>query len=111
MTPRDIILFHEATGTGTIAEALAPGEKFKLLYFDLHIGAGTLASENLTVTKDAGAGGAYDTVLHDENLSLGTVRDIYARQDMELQADDVVDVDYNNGNGLTWGLTIAYQLI
>jgi len=109
----DNALFSTATGAAAISKTLAPGAKFRLLRIELHLSAAPTTSENFTVDLDAGDGGAYDVNLHTEDLSAGSITDLLLTfgEGYEYEADDEIDIAYDNTDEGTYGLRIEYELI
>ena len=105
--------FARSTGAAAIAEAVSPGTTFRLLAVLLHLSAAPTTSENFTVTVDAGDGAAYDTVLHKEDLSVGSVTDLIIPfgKGYEFAPNDEIDIAYTNTDVRTYGLRIVYELI
>ena len=106
-------VFDPATGSGAIATATAPGVRFRLLRVELHLSAAGTTAENFTVTRDAGDGPAYDTVLHKEDLSVGAITDlvIIFGKGYEFEADDEIDCAWANTEARVYGITVVYERI
>lgn len=97
------------TPVGT--EVFFPGVSYNtdwLYYgFELHMsGAGT-SVENLTITKDALAGPAFDTLILTQAMAAVTnLEDIHLDDPRPMKAGDVIKFAYANSSSVTWGLTI-----
>ena len=106
---------HEVfTGSAAIAATIAPGKPFQLIGLELHLNSAPAASENLTVTKDAGAGAVYDTKLYSIDLSSGSVADLVKYFDVPIKCyhkDDEIDIAWVNTNTKTYGLTVYWRAL
>jgi hypothetical protein len=99
-----------ATGSGAIAKTIAPGVQWQLEEVRLHL-SGAGGAENFTITIDAGAGAAYDTVLLTEDMT--TVTDLVWKPEdgpILLAANDEVDIAFTNTATRTYGLEVVYTL-
>ena len=101
------ILFQKFTGATTIAEALAPGVKFKLRRIELNLSSAA-TQETLTVTLDAGDGATYDTVLYSK--AMAGVQDLIRGFDKEFEPDDEIDIAWDNSDTRTYGGRYVYEL-
>jgi len=109
-----IIEEHEIfTGAAAIAVSLAPGEPFQLLGYEIHQGVIATDAENLTVTKDAGAGEAYDTLLDTVAMATAANKDkIQYFSGVPIRCyhkDDQIDFAWVNTGVRTYGLTIYWR--
>lgn len=103
MTELANIQYQAFTGAGAIAEALAPGVKFRLLRIEFHFSAAPTTSEDLTVTLDAGDGSTYDTLQDTQDPSVDSLTDLILGygDGYEFEADDEVDIAYANSDTAT----------
>jgi hypothetical protein len=111
-TPTRAFTFDVATGAAAIAKSSAAHATAFLLHsVTCHFSAAPTTSENLTVTLNAVAGAAYDTVLCKVNPAAGSLTDIVYLPDVPLlcQAGDVVDVAFANTNTKTYGVRIVTE--
>ncbi len=92
------VLYQPFTGETAIAEALAPGVKFRLLRIEAHWDAAPSDSENFTVKLDAGNGAEYDTLIDSVDPSAGSQTDLVFVYGVgyEYEADDEIDIAYAN---------------
>lgn len=106
------VLFQPFTGAGAIAEALAPGVKFRLLRIEAHWSAAPSDSENFTVTLDAGDGAAYDVLLDSVDPSSGSQTDLVFVYGLgyEFEDDDEIDIAYTNTGTDTISGRYVYEL-
>ena len=106
------IHYQSFTGAVAIAEALAPGAKFRLLRIEIHLSAAPTTSQSLTITLDAGLGAAYDTLLYTNDLSVTSVTDLVVEfgEGYEYEANDEVDIAYTNTDVRTISGRYAYEL-
>lgn len=102
-----------ATGSAAIAAtATVPaGQHYSLIAVTLHFDAAPTTSENFTVTLDANAGAAYDTVLYSLDLSTGSTTDLIYQPTYPLifEGGDAIDVAYANTDTGTYGLQITMR--
>ena len=110
--PLENVLFQPFTGAVAIAEALAPGVKFRLLRVEAHRSAAPSDSENFTVKLDAGDGSGYDTLLDSVNPSVGSQTDlVFTYGDgYEFEANDEIDIAYTNTDVKTISGRYVYEL-
>jgi microcystin degradation protein MlrC len=96
-----------ATGNVAIAKTVTPSQAAALDSIILHLSAAGGAG-NLTVTLDAAAGAAYDTVLLTQDMTL--VTDLLWQPDRPIELDngDSVVVAWANAAGRTYGLTVNH---
>ncbi len=102
------------TGTDTAIATLAPGAEFRLLGIRFHLGSALAAAETLTVTQDANAGAAYDTLLYSQDLGTADIRDVvltFEDSDFYVSGDDIVVTLSANAGGDTWGCQTIHELI
>ena len=109
-----IIEEHEVhTGAAAMDVSLAPGEPFQFLGYECHQGVIATTPENLTVTKDAGAGSAYDTLLDTKAMATAANKDIvqyFSGVPIKCyHKDDEIDFAWTNTDTKTYGLTIYWR--
>lgn len=102
------------TGSGNIASSVSittsGTEVWEVMSVNLHLSAAGGAN-NLTITKDAGAGSAYDAVVLTQDMT--TVTDLiqlYEPGELVLDNDDQLDFAWTNGSGRTYGLEVIYKM-
>jgi len=113
---RNVPITTNTTGTNAALATLSPGAAFKLVAVRVHIstGAPLAAAETLTVTLDADAGAAYDTVLFSSDLGTAGINDVVIEfgEGYEFAAaDDIVIALSANAGGDTWGCQTIHRLI
>jgi len=119
-----IPLKPDSSGSGRIAQRLsdnaaavaftiAPKTPYKLLSMDVHASAVLDTGEALTITKDAGAGANFDTVIFSQDLFIGSVTSLHAvfGDGYEFPAEDELDVAQANGSSDSIGITVKYQTV
>jgi hypothetical protein len=97
--------------TGAIAKTVAPGAAWRLMGLNLHLSAAGGAG-NLTITSDAGAGAAYDTLLYSQDMT--SITDLVLGEEdigQNFSATDEIDVAWANASNRTYGLEIIYMLL
>ena len=101
--------FNYTTGAAAVAIELAPGTQFRVIEVRGHLSAAGGAG-NLTVTVDANAGAAYDTVLKTQDMT--SVTDLMYQPDTPfyLDADDKILIAWENASARTYGITIVYEV-
>ena len=103
------LMTTRATGSSAIATTVAPGRPFQLEEVRIHLSAAGGAG-NLTVTMDAGAGSAYDTVLQTQDMT--SVTDYVWKPTRPIvctHASDEIDIAWANTNSKTYGLTVIHS--
>jgi hypothetical protein len=104
-------LFTVAAGdlTGTIA----PKTPYRLLSMDNHVSAVPDTGETLTLTKDAGAGELFDTVVFSDDLFVGSRTSLFVPfgEGYDFPGEDEIDLFQTNGSDDDWGVTITYQTV
>lgn len=102
--------FHRATGAAAIASTLEPGQSFQLEEMRLHLSAAGGAA-NLTVTLDANAGAAYDTVLFTQVMT--TVTDLHWQPErpINFSTGDKLIVAWDNASARTYGLEVVWSAL
>ena len=102
-----------ATGSGAIATSvLVPaGKVYRVTAVTLHLDAAPTTSEAFTITINAQAGAAYDTLAYSIDLSAGSVTDVLWQPDefLYLIAGDALDVAYTNTDADTFGLQVTVR--
>ncbi len=106
------VVYQPFTGATAIAEALAPGKRFRLLRIEAHWGAAPSDSENFTVKLDAKAGSGYDVLLDSVDPSVGSQTDLVFTYGIgyEFEADDEIDIAYTNTGTDTISGRYVYEL-
>ncbi|MFA4917122.1 MAG: hypothetical protein WC560_10690 [Syntrophales bacterium] len=99
--------------TGAAAITIAPKTLYRLLSMDVHTSAVLDTGEALTLTKDAGAGTFFDTLILTDDLFIGSrTSEHYAFGDgYEFSAEDEIDLAQANGSNDDLGITIIYQTV
>jgi hypothetical protein len=102
--------FHRATGAIAIASTLDPVQTFQLEEFRLHLSAAGGAG-NLTITLDAIAGAAYDTVLFTQDMT--SVVDLHWQptRPINFSNGDKLVIAWANASTRTYGLEIIWSAI
>ena len=101
------------TASGDLTGTIAPKTPFRLLSLDVHVTAVPDTGEVLTLTKDAGQGVLYDTLLLTDDLFIGSrTSEFYILgEGYDFSAEDEVDLFQTNGSDDDWGVTITYQTV
>ena len=104
-----------ATGSAAINTSMAVpvGDHYRLVSVGCHFSAAPTTSENFTVTLDAHAGPAYDTLLYSLDVSAGATTDLLWMPDEEifLEGGDEIDVAYTNTDVRTYGVQITMKAV
>ena len=107
------VITTNTTGTGTAIATLNPATNFHLLGIRLHLGSALAATETLTVTLDANAGGAYDTVLFSQDLGTAGTLDLVipfgGDDDFFVSGDQIVIALSANAGGDIWGCQTLHE--
>jgi len=104
---------YKVSGTGAAAIATSltvpAGMTYQLMSVSLKYNTAPATSENLTITLNANAGAAYDTVLYTVDPSVLAVTSLLWQPDepLYLQGGDAVDVAYTNTDTRTYGVQIT----
>ena len=101
-------------GTAIAASLTVPASAtYRLVSVTLHFSAAPGTSENFTITLDAHAGAAYDTLLYSLDLSTGSTIDLvwFPDEPLLLEGGDAIDVAYINTDTGTYGLQITAQAV
>lgn len=100
-----------STGALAIASSVTvpAGQVYQLISITLHLDGTPTTSESLTITLDANAGSAYDTVLFSLDLSLApTVDLVYTpEQPLIFEGEDIVSIAFANTETNTYGLQVT----
>ena len=102
-----------ATGAGAIALSTAMAKAFRLVSLNVHYSSAPTTSENLTLTKNALAGTAYDTVLFTANPAVLGATDLVYLPDKEITFlnGDELDLASANTDARTYGATILCEAV
>jgi hypothetical protein len=89
------------------------GPHYRLVGVTCNFSAAPTTSESFTITLDAKAGAAYDTLLYTINPSLLSTTDILWQPDEEiiLEPDDAIDVAYANTDANVYGVQITFKAV
>ena len=101
------------TASGDLTGTLAPKTPFRLLSLDVHVTAVPNAGEDFTITKDAGQGVLYDTVIFSNDMGANSLTSLYNTfEGLEIfPADDELDVFHTNSQDDDFGVTLTYQTV
>ncbi len=99
--------------SGDLSGTIAPKTPFRLLTLDLHVTATPNAGEDFTITKDAGQGVLYDTVIYSNDLGANGLTSLYKTfEGMGMfSADDELDIFHTNSQDDDYGVTLSYQTV
>jgi hypothetical protein len=99
---------HRKTAALAINESIEPDKFGQLHEVRLHLSAAGGAG-NLTVTLDANAGAAYDTVLLTQDMTL--VTDLLWQPTLPIPYDkgDKIAIAWANGSSRTYGLEVKFS--
>lgn len=102
------MLTNRKTASAAINESIDPGKAGQLHEFRIHLNAVGGAGD-LTITLDAAAGAAYDTVLMTQDMT--TVTDLVWQPDMPIYFDagDKLVVAWANAGAKTYGYELKYS--
>ena len=105
--------YARATGNAAIALSLVLPGTCKLIQVRCHFSAAPVSAGSFTVTLNAGAGAAYDTLLYSRDPSVGSLTDLVIEFGDEhiYEANDEIDVVYANPDGRTYGVALVYELL
>jgi hypothetical protein len=89
------------------------GDTYRVHSVTLHLNAAPTTSEDFTITLDADAGAAYDTLLYSLDLSTASTTDLLWQPDapLFLEGGDALDVAYTNTDTGTYGVQITVEEI
>jgi len=103
------------TGAAAIAASLTvpASATYQLISVTMHADAAATTSENLTITLNANAGAAYDTLLYSLDLSAASTVDLvwYPDEPLLLEGGDAVDVAFTNTDTDTYGVQITAMAV
>jgi hypothetical protein len=107
-------IFKQATkGAGAIAAVVEVpiSQIYKIEHVTLHLSAAPTTSEDFTITLDANAGAAYDTLLQTTDLSSSSTTDLvwYPDASLHLTGGDALDIEYLNTDGALYGLEVVWS--
>lgn len=108
----DGLIKQEATGAGAIAlSAAVSAQRGRLISVTAHVGVAPASAGSLTVTLNAVAGAAYDTLLH--SVSMIGVTDLVWTPDepIYLKSGDAIDVAYANPDARTVGVQATLEVV
>ena len=100
-----------ATGAAAVAATFDPHGPCTVLHMTYHGSGAVTTEENLTVTLDANAGAAYDTVLTsiDMNSETDTQNVKWTPTNLVLANGDKLAIAFPNTETRTYGLQIYYK--
>lgn len=108
------VFYKSYTGNAAIAalEApLTPKCKFRLLKVEIHLNGDPAEADNFVVNLDAGDDANYDTNLLTQDMNGSTSLVKTFGKGFEFEADDVIDIVYDNATTKTYGLRYAYEIL
>lgn len=95
--------------TDDIFSSFQTDKAYQFIGFELTFNTAPTTSENLTVTKDAGEGSAYDTVPFDQDMSGVTTWVCMFDVPIRCQATDKLVFTYDNTDGRTYGIKVIIR--
>ena len=99
------------TGAAAIAASVTvpASVTYRLISVTMHADAAATTSEDFTVTLNANAGAAYDTLLYSLDLSAASTVDLLWQPDVPLllEGGDAIDVAFANTDTDTYGVQIT----
>ncbi len=103
------------TGAGAIAASLTvpASATYQLISVTMHSDGAATTSELFTITLDAKAGAAYDTLLYSLDLSSASTVDLawFPDEALLLEAGDAIDVAFANSDTDTYGVQITAKAV
>ena len=89
------------------------GDTYQLVSVTMHADAAASTSEDFTITLDAHAGAAYDTLLYSLDLSAASTVDLLWQPDepLLLEGGDAIDVAFTNTDTDTYGVQITVRAV
>jgi len=95
--------------SGAIAASYTASRVARITSVTLNLDAAPTTSENFTITLNAVAGAAYDTLLYSVDLSTDSTTDVVWMPDQPLwlQPGDAIDVAYANTDDNTYAVSIS----
>jgi len=102
------------TGSGAVSSSVTVSqsgtEVWDLISIEIHLSAAGGAA-NLTVTKNAGIGAAYDTVIITQDMtSVVNYLQTFSTEEVVLHNTDSLDIAWANGSSRTYGIIVKYKL-
>ena len=104
------ILYKATAATGALALDIAPDWDFELMEVRVHLNAAGGAGD-LTVTPDALAGAAYDTVLLKQDMTSVTDLVYIPAQPMQFVRGDKLAVAWPNSGSKTYGVEVYVRKV
>ena len=104
---------YKVNGTGAVAIAttmtVPAGMTYQVISVSCKFSTAPTTSEAFTITLDANAGAAYDTVLYTVDPSTTAVTSLVWQPEgpLYLEGGDAVDVAYTNTDTRTYGVQIT----
>jgi len=111
---RPITVSIATATTGAISKNVAPAVRWRLNAVRCKFSGASTATENFTITLNAGDGAVYDTTLFSQDLKAGGITSLVVKfggDDSIYEADDSVDVAYTNTSAKTYGLAVVYESV
>jgi len=107
---RQALIKEQATGAVAISLSLAAKRVSRVMTVTLKLSAAPTTSENFTITLNALAGVAYDTLLYSVDLSASSTTALiwYPDGELWLEPGDSIDVAYTNTDTRTYGVQITF---
>jgi len=102
------------TTSDTVKVAISPSYPFELIEVEIHMSAAPTTSEAFTLTRDAGLGVNYDTLIRSIDFSVDSMISWSWTPSNRLiypDPDDKIRVAWNNAEARTYGLTLKYRRI
>ena len=104
------IMTQQATGSSSVAMTVTPTGASQLESIRIHLSSAGGAG-SFTVTVDAAAGSAYDTVILTQDMTSVTNYIWQPSQPISLKSDDKIVIAWANANGRTYGIDVYYRSI
>lgn len=101
--------------TETVRVVIAPvtgddRDAFQLAEIRLHLDAvPTTASQNITITLDAGASAAFDVVVRTKDIVGETDWDWWPDAELRYTDEDMLVITWANTDGVTYGLEVRFK--
>lgn len=107
------IAVARATGAVAIALSVALPGTCKIVQVRCHFSTAPVSVGSFTVTLDASAGAAYDTLLFGRDPSVGSLTDLVIEfgENHIYETNDEIDIAYANPDGRTYGVVLVYELL
>jgi hypothetical protein len=101
----------KATGASTVALTHTCADDDELISLTCKLSSAPTTAGAFTITLDANAGTAYDTVLYSVDPSVTSATSIFWYPDKRLRFDagDIIKVDYANADARTYGVQLYYD--